>query len=386
MEINSLLANLHINKLCKMKKLIPLIGLFILSTMLFSPLHAQKDGAVKVVVAGTSHGHSGWILNKLDRPEMQVIGIYEPDQKLVEKQSLRYKIPKELFFNDLNKALDQLKPEAVLAFGSIKDHLQVVEVAAPKGIHIMVEKPLSANLNDALKMQQLAKEHRVMLLTNYETSWYPSTAESFRLVRDSNFVGQIRKVVFHHGHQGPKEIGVGDEFFQWLTDPVLNGGGALMDFGCYGANLATYLLKGQEPESVTAVTNQFKPQIYPRVDDDATIILNYPSLQVIIQASWNWTFNRKDMEIYGDSAAIIALNANKMRFRNSKNGAEYEKTVTDKDIAVYTNPFSYLHAVLRGKEKLEPFGLYTLENNVMVNRILEAAKMSASSGKTVKLK
>jgi predicted dehydrogenase len=369
-----------------MKKLIPLIGLFILSTMLFFPLHAQKDDAVKVVVAGTSHGHSGWILNKLDRPEMQVIGIYEPDQKLAEKQSLRYKIPKELFFNDLNKALDQLKPEAVLAFGSIKDHLQMVEVAAPKGIHIMVEKPLAANLNDALKMQQLANKHQVMLLTNYETSWYPSTAESFRLVRDSNFVGQIRKVVFHHGHQGPKEIGVGDEFFQWLTDPVLNGGGALMDFGCYGANLATYLLKGQEPVSVTAVTNQFKPQIYPRVDDDATIILNYPSLQVIIQASWNWTYNRKDMEIYGDIAAITALNANKMRFRNSKNGAEYEKTVTDKDIAVYTNPFSYLHAVLRGKEKLEPFGLYTLENNVMVNRILEAAKRSASSGKTVKLK
>jgi predicted dehydrogenase len=386
MEINSLLANLHINKYCKMKKFIPLIGLFILSTMLFSPLHAQKDAAVKVVVAGTSHGHSGWILNKLDRPEMQVIGIYEPDQELAEKQSLRYKIPKELFFNDLKMALDKLKPEAVLAFGAIKAHLEVVEVAAPLGIHIMVEKPLAANLEDALKMQQLANKYKVMLLTNYETSWYPSTAESFRLVRDSNFVGQIRKVVFHHGHQGPKEIGVGDEFFKWLTDPVLNGGGALMDFGCYGANLATYLLNGQEPVSVTAVTNQFKPQIYPKVDDNATVILNYPSLQVIIQASWNWTYNRKDMEIYGDSAAIAALNANKMRFRNSKNGAEYEKTVTDKDIAVYTNPFSYLHAVLRGKEKPEPFGLYTLENNVMVNRILEAAKISAATGKTVKLK
>jgi predicted dehydrogenase len=369
-----------------MKKLIQFLGLVFIWGLCTIPLNAQKTRAVKVVVAGTSHGHSGWILNKLIRPEMEVVGIYEPDLKLMEKQSLRYKIPKELFFNDLNMALDQLKPEAVLAFGSIKDHLQVVEVAAPKGIHIMVEKPLASNLTDALKMQQLAKEHQVMLLTNYETSWYPSTAESFRLVRDSNFVGQIRKVVFHHGHQGPKEIGVGDEFFQWLTDPVLNGGGALMDFGCYGANLITCLLKGQEPVSVTAVTNQFKPHIYPQVDDDATIVLNYPSLQVIIQASWNWTFNRKDMEIYGDAGAITAVNANKMRLRNSKNGPEQEKTVTEKDIPVYTNPFSYLHAVLRGIEKPEPFGLYTVENNIIVNSILEAAKISAKTGKTVKLK
>jgi predicted dehydrogenase len=60
--------------------------------------------------------------------------------------------------------------------------------------------------------------------------------------------------------------------------------------------------------------------------------------------------------------------------------------VTDKEIHVYTNPFSYLHAVLRGLEKPEPFGLYTLENNIIVNRILEAAKISAATGKTVSLK
>ncbi len=386
MEINSLLANLHRNQFRNMKKLIPNIGLFILTIIIFSSLHAQENMPIKVVVAGTSHGHAGWILNQLVRPEMQVKGIYEPDQQLVEKQSAKYNIPRELFYKDLKTALNQLKPEAVLAFGSIKEHLEVVEVAAPLGIHIMVEKPLAANLEDALKMKELADKHKVMLLTNFETSWYPSTAESFRLVKDSQFAGQLRKVVFHHGHQGPKEIGVGDEFFKWLTDPILNGGGALMDFGCYGANLATCLLNGQEPLSVTAVTNQFKPFIYPKVDDDATIILHYSTLQVIIQASWNWTFNRKDMEIYGDRAAIFALNANKMRFRDNKNGSENEKIVTDKDISVYTNPFTYLHAVLRGKEKPSPFGLYTLENNIIVNRILEAAKKSAATGKTVKLK
>jgi predicted dehydrogenase len=359
-------------------------------TFLFSSKNvlSQKNnhsGAVRVVVAGTSHGHSAWILNKAKSDEMEIVGIYEPDKQLAEKNAIKYHLDPALFFNDLNKVLDTKKPEAVLAFGSIKEHLFVVQVAAPKGIHIMVEKPLAVNLKDATLMKSIAAKNKVLLLTNFETSWYPSTYETFRLIKDSNYVGQIRKVVFHHGHQGPKEIGVGDEFFNWLTDPVKNGGGAIVDFGCYGANLITYLMNGQLPISVTAVTNQFKPGIYPRVDDDATIILNYPKTQAIIQASWNWTFSRKDMEVYGDSAYIVAVNANKMRLRNKESLPEYEKWVTEKDIHVYTNPFSYLHAVLRGKERVEPFGLYSIDNNLIVDKILDAAKISASTGKTVML-
>jgi predicted dehydrogenase len=262
----------------------------------------------------------------------------------------------------------------------------VAQAAAPRGIHIMVEKPLASNLKEALAMQALAKKNNVMLLTNYETSWYPSTFETFRLIKEENYVGQIRKVVFHHGHQGPKEIGVSPEFFNWLTDPIENGGGSIVDFGCYGANLMTYLMQGEMPISVTAVMNQFKPSIYPKVDDNATIIVNYAKTQAIIQPSWAWTFARKDMEVYGDSAYIIAVNAKKMRLRNKEAAPETEKKVTEKDIHVFTDPFSYLHAVLRGKEKIEPYGLYSTENNVMVNRILEAAIQSAKTGKTIYMK
>ena len=56
------------------------------------------------------------------------------------------------------------------------------------------------------------------------------------------------------GHQGPQEIGVGPEFFEWLTDPVIDGGGALFDFGCYGANLMTWLMDNERPLAVTALT------------------------------------------------------------------------------------------------------------------------------------
>ena len=156
---------------------------------------------------------------------------------LFRSNAIKYNLSKDLFYNNLETALDKTKPEAVLAFGSIHEHLKVVKAAAPRGIHIMVEKPLASNLNEALDMQALAKKYNVLLLTNYETSWYPSTYETFRLIQEKNYVGKIRKVVFHHGHQGPKEIGVSPEFFNWLTDPVENGGGSIVDFGCYGAKI-----------------------------------------------------------------------------------------------------------------------------------------------------
>ena len=82
--------------------------------------------------------------------------------------------------------------------------------------------------------------------------------------------------MFHHGHRGPQEIGCSQEFLSWLTDPVLNGGGALNDFGCYGADLATWFMDGQAPQSVFAITQQIKPDVYPKVEDDATIVVMRP--------------------------------------------------------------------------------------------------------------
>jgi predicted dehydrogenase len=202
------------------------------------------------------------------------------------------------------------------------------------------------------------------------------------LASDSGYIGNIRKVVIHDGHEGPKEIGVGKEFLDWLTDPVQNGGGALIDFGCYGANLMTYLMDGMSPLSVTAVTQQHKPDIYPNVDDEATIIITYPGAQCIIQASWNWPFGRKDMEVYGDSGYLIAANSTTLRKRN-KNAPERTIEVTVEETGVYQDPFSYFADVIRRKIVLPKNGLYSLDTNVTVVRILDAARESAATGKTI---
>ena len=86
-----------------------------------------------------------------------------------------------------------------------------------------------------------------------------------------------------------------------------------MDFGCYGANLATKMFLGEKPLKVSGVLKQQKPHIYPKVDDDATIVLEYPTATVEIMASWNWPMNRKDMHIYGSRGYIYQDTATDMR-------------------------------------------------------------------------
>ncbi len=360
-----------------------------ISISLFCILQVQaqnKDNKpLRLAVAGLKHGHSPFIFERKDTVDVVVVGIYEPDEELAARYAKRYHVKKELFYTDLNKMLDAVKPEAVAAYGSIFDHEKAVEACAPRGIHVMVEKPLATTQAQAIHMEQLAKKYNIFLLTDYETAWYPSTAKAYQLVNDSNYVGHVKKVVVHDGHEGPKEIGVGPEFLGWLTDPIQNGGGAVVDFGCYGANLMTFLMGDEKPTSVTAVLRNFKPDVYKKVDDEATIIVSYPTAQCIIQASWNWPFSRKDMEVYGDSGYVITVNSTDMRIRNKKVKAEQNAVVTAKDIAVYTDPFSYFKDVIKGKITMPKNGLYSLENNVQVMRILEAAKLSAKEGRAVKI-
>jgi predicted dehydrogenase len=358
--------------------------LFVLVLLISAQLDAQeKTGPVKLAVAGLSHGHNGWILGRKNDDKVVLVGVYEADQALAQQLMKQYNLDPKLFYTDLNKMLQETKPEGVLAYGTTYQHLSVVEVCAPKGIPVMVEKPLATTVEHANRMLELSKKHNVLVLTNYETSWYPTTDKTFELTKDDMTFGKIRKVVVHDGHQGPREIGVPDYFFNWLTDPVQNGGGALTDFGCYGANLMTYLMRGEKPTSVTAVLQQYKPKIYPKVDDEATIIVTYPSAQCIIQASWNWPYGRKDMAVYGDSGYAITMDSKKMVAKSKKN-AEEQLNLTPEQTGTYTSPFLYFADVIRGKLKPSPYSPYTLENNMVVVKILDAARRSAAEGKTIK--
>ena len=356
-----------------------LIVLFIIQS------HAQ-EAPLRIGVAGLNHGHVGWVFAADKRPDIEIVGIAEPNRELAERYMKQHGLSMDLVFDSIEEMLEKTKPEAVTGFGTTYAHLEIVQKCAPKGIHVMVEKPLAVSLDHAVEMKSLAEKHNIYLLTNYETTWYASNEKAYQILH-SGQIGEARKIVVRDGHRGPKKIGVGLEFLEWLTDPQLNGAGALMDFGCYGANLSTWLMQGERPISVTAVTQQLNPEDNPKVEDETTIILTYPNSQTIIEASWNWPIGRKDMEIYGLTGAAIADNSRQLRLRIAEgyDGFSEEKFDLEPRKSPFDDPFTMLMAVVRGKVELGRFDLSGLENNMLVMEILQAAKESAEIGETVYL-
>ena len=362
----------------------PLLLLFTIATAPVRAANPDSNKPIRVAIVGLVHGHVKGFLSALPKnPAAQLVAIVEPDTALAQQYAAKYNLPPSLFDADLEHMLTTQHPDAVLVYTTIQDHRRVIEAAARHNISSMVEKPLSTTMEDTLAIRNAAREHHVQVLVNYETTWYASNAEAIREAQAGK-LGEVRKVVVHDGHEGPKEIGVGAEWLPWLTDPVQNGAGALFDFGCYGADLMTVLMHGEVPLSVTAVTQTDKPATYSRVDDDATVILRYPKAQAVLMPSWNWPFSRKDMELYGSTGYVITVASSNLRTRYPSEKAESQMTAAPLP-ENQKDSLSYLAGVLHGE--IKPQGdLSALDTNIIVMQILDAARTSAKTGRTVELR
>ena len=336
---------------------------------------------LRVSIAGLVHGHvRGFLQQNLHRGDIQIVGVAEADNKLAEFYESKFGLSHDIFFVSVDEMIEKTKPQAVLIYTNTFDHRSVVEICARHGIPVMMEKPLAVSLEDARAMQAAAQRGKIQVLVNYETTWYRSNRAAYDLVHE-NAIGEIRKVVVHDGHSGPKEINVEPWFLAWLTDPKLNGAGALFDFGCYGADLMTWLMDNRRPDTVTAITQRIKPDIYPHVDDEATVLLTYPKAQAILQASWNWPFSRKDMEVYGQTGYAITVERDALRLRRAKQEKKLQDTkpLDPRE----SDSVNYLRAVVL--DGMPPKGLSSFETNLIVTEILDAARQSAATGKTIHL-
>ncbi len=267
------------------------------------PLAAQE---YKIAVIGMVHGHVWGHLGKMIKGEpAKLVGIAEREPELVAEARKRGAADVR-FFDDYRKMLDETKPDMVWAFVENNRHREIAEACAPRKIHLIFEKPLAATYEDALAIRLLARKHGIQVMTNYQMAWWPANYAA-KAQADAGAIGRVwrlRGVVGHGGPGGP--TGLNRFFFNWLTDPVKNGAGALMDFGCYNALWSLWYLG--RPESVYASVNQLRPETFPKVEDNSTMILRYRNGVGIFEGSWDLPRSFQDLAIFGIGGSLYMKN------------------------------------------------------------------------------
>jgi predicted dehydrogenase len=364
-----------------MKKVIFMILLIITA----ASLGLAQGAKTRVAVVGLDHDHVwGRLKTLVSLPEAELVAIADTHPELIEKAKTR--VPAEVkFYNDYSEMLDQMKPDAVIVTTANNLHLPILRACAQRHIHFFTEKPMASSGADAREMARLAREAGIKLMVNYPTVWSPSTQEAYTRLKAGE-LGSIQKIIVEFGHQGPKEGGTSKEFIAWLYDPEKNGAGALMDFGCYGANWAMWV-KGR-PERVFAYSLKLKVAQHNEVEDDAVVLLEYPDATAILLPSWNWSYGKTQAEFFGPQGSFL-VRGDGLLFQPAKKRTTLEHpegtpVATPPLLPEKVDGVVYFLDCIRNNKPIED--PVSAELNVSVNEIIDAAKESIRTGRAVSLR
>ncbi len=358
-------------------------GLFLLAAILFNTQSPAQHSRTRIAIVGLDHDHVWGLLKDIaNEPQAELVAIAEANPGLVEKAKAQ--VPATIrFYPNYVQMLADAKPAAVFVTTENDRHLQILRECAKRHIHYSSEKPMATNAGDAREMERIADKAGIKLMVNYWNAWVAPSHELFHRVKAGE-IGSVQRIIVQYGHQGPKEIGISKEFGDWLYDPVKNGGGAIMDFGCYGAEWALWL-RGR-PSRVYATTRKLKTEQHNQVDDDATIVLDYPDATVTIEPSWDWPYGMDRVYVSGAKGSFLATH-NDLFFRaagQDSSGLDGERVTLAPVAHGTSNPISYLIGCIHENKPIED--PLSAKLNVQAMEILDAARESARTGRAVELK
>jgi predicted dehydrogenase len=131
------------------------------------PAPANAQAPFRIAVVGLVHGHvAGFFGQALKRPDVQILGIAEPDRALFDRYARKYNLSDKLYFSSQEQMLSAVRPDAVVLYTNTFDHRKAVETCARKGISVMMEKPLAVSYHDAQAMADAAATGHIHVLVN----------------------------------------------------------------------------------------------------------------------------------------------------------------------------------------------------------------------------
>ncbi|MEP7271003.1 MAG: Gfo/Idh/MocA family oxidoreductase [Acidobacteriota bacterium] len=332
----------------------------------------------RLAIVGVIHSHAWGHLRNIAKMEgIELVGI--SDQVAALREEAGKAAPGIPIYDDYRKLLDEKKPEAVWAFVENDRHLEITKACATRGIHLMFEKPMAATYDQAKEMLALARKHDIKLMINYQMAWWPENYSGYD-VAQSGKLGKVWRVRTIIGHGGPAPRNASDvrgqNFWTWLNDES-RGGGALMDFTCYGGVWWRWYLG--LPKTVFAVTTHTRPDVY-KTNTSATVLGTFADNGVgIIEGSWDLPRSFQDVEVFGDKGSVsVSRNRVEIFIGNQREETKLGALAEDR-----REPVSYFVGRIRTKQPID--GMVSPEFNVDVMQIVEAARRSVKSGRPVSL-
>lgn len=343
-----------------------------------SEVHGQQGARFRIAIVGLVHSHAwGHLREMAKNSSVEVVGVADPNADL--RDLAAKELPGVNFYEDYRKLLDERKPEGVWSFVENDRHLEITQACASRGIHLIFEKPMAATYEQARQMMEIAKKGRIQVMINYQMAWWPANYAAYDFARKGD-IGKVWRVRSIIGHGGPAPRDASDvrgqRFWSWLNDEN-RGGGALVDFTCYGAVWLRWYLG--MPESVYALTTHTRSDVY-KTNTNATVLAAFPNNGVgIIEGSWDLPRSFQDVEVFGDRGSVYMTSG----------GIEAYVGRDKKEVPLGTldesrrDPVAYFVNAIRAGKPIE--GMVSPEFNLDVMQIMEAARLSAKSGKPVTL-
>jgi predicted dehydrogenase len=311
----------------------------------------------------------------IDHPDVEIVAAGEANPRLREK-AIAAGVPKT--YDSWEELLEREEVDIVLACADNKTGADVTEAAMAKGAHVVSEKPMAATLAQATRMMDAAKTHDRRLMINWPHVWDPAYQEWERRVRAED-IGRLIHLKRRNAHNGPKEIGCDPAFVEWLYDAELNGAGALMDYCCYGADIAAYLLG--LPKKVTGIRGVLAKE-YPVPDDNAIILMQYEHAFAQAEASWTEIAGPPGpyMSAYGTEGSCAIVGG---KVAVHRPGQEMEEIDPPASAYPMRNAPEYFIHCLKSGEEIE--GCCSADVSYKAQMILGAGLRSADTGCHVEL-
>ena len=153
-------------------------------------------------------------------------------------------------------------------------HFAPAKMALQKGFNVVIEKPITFNLAEAIELKEIVEQTGLLLCLTHTYSGYPMVKQAKAMVNDE-VLGKVRKiwVEYPQGWLSKLSEREGNAQAAWRTDPSKSGkAGCIGDIGTHAAHLAEYIT-GLKITHLCADLNVMVPG--RALDDDGNVLLKF---------------------------------------------------------------------------------------------------------------